>query len=444
MGACCGNDKPNTVEPGASSGRKRSVLLLCTAIAISLGFQYPVAKYIVNIGIDNYVTRSWQQGCMVYKTAALIERCAGQAGVYRSAFSALVFFLLAAFAVTCKRTANREAWPAKYIIFFFMVAAMCFVPNQPLFTTIYFNIARVGAVFFILFQQIIFVDIAHNWNDGWVERSNVAEMEEIGSGKKWLIAIVVSAAFIFLTSIVGWGLLFYFFGGCTTNAAFISLTIVLSLLVTFAQLTGNEGSLLASSLISVYATMLCYNAVSRNPNSACNPQLNSGDFLSIMIGLILTLVSLGYIGWSATVDTTLGIIDLSENDEGGENGDENDPISRSSDEKPKVVGVVANYESTTIEDQMESDDNETEDKYNKQVSGTLSNTWKLNIALAAVTCWFSMALTGFGSIQTIGTVGNPKIGEVDMWIIIASQWFVMLLYVWTLIAPRIFPNREFS
>lgn len=443
MGVCCGNDKPSTIAPGASSGRKRSVLLLCISIAIAFAFQYGVAKYIVNVSISNYLTSAWLDGCEDYETDALIESCAGLVGVYRSAFSALLFFFLATVAVACKRTANREAWPAKYTVFLFLVVAMCFVPNEPLFTSIFLNIARVGAVFFILFQQIIFVDLAHNWNDGWVERSNKAETEETGSGKKWLIAIIISVAFLFLISLVGWGLLFYFFGGCGTNAAFISLTIILSLLITAAQLTGNEGSLLASSLISAYATMLCYNAISKNPNAICNPQLKTNDVLSITIGIGLTIVSLGYVGWSATADCTLGTIEDDGDDD--ENGDINDPAAISfSEEKPKVVGVIANYESTAMIEDKKSRGEETEEVFDNRIFNTFSNNWKLNVALAAVTCWFSMALTDFGLIQADGIVANPEIGEVNMWIIIGSQWCALVLYTWTLIAPRVFPDREFS
>jgi hypothetical protein len=75
--------------------------------------------------------------------------------------------------------------------------------------------------------------MAHNWNDGWVEKSDWAESEELGSGKKWLIAILASAVFL---SIVGWALHFFFFGGCSTiNLAFISMTIFLVLFAIVAQ-----------------------------------------------------------------------------------------------------------------------------------------------------------------------------------------------------------------
>jgi serine incorporator 1/3 len=449
MNACCGNDKPSSVTPGASSGRKRSVLLLVLSIATAFAFQYGVAPAILDAPIDNIVTNAWKDGCEQYSdNVLLLERCAGQNGVYRSAFSALVLFLCFAVAVSCKRTFNREVWPAKYAIFLLLVAAMCCVPNQPLFSQIFLNIARIGGFIFILFQQIVFVDVAHNWNDGWVERSNKADAEESGSGQKWLTAILVSAVILFLASMVGWGLLFYFFAGCATNTAFITITIVLSVLVTACQLSGEEGSLLASSLISAYATMLCYNAVTKNPRHECNPQLGQDDVLSIIIGVGLTVVSIGYVGWSTTADKTLS-----------RGNDDNDDVaaagtaeltSSQTKEISKVGGLVTNYNSTT---QDEEDDTDAERQTKEagvaeeqvdSIPNSFSNNWKLNIALAVVTCWYSMALTGWGSIEANGTVANPQVGEVNMWIISSSQWFAMLLYCWTLCAPRLFPDRDFS
>lgn len=262
FGACCGNDKPSSVAPGAFSGRKRSVFLLVFVVALSFAFQYGISRLIVdyNPGFDNYVTKAWWSGCEDMATERLQLRCIGNNGVYRVGFSAAIFFFIAAIAVCINRTANRVAWPAKYILFVFLALGMCFVPNEPLFSPIYLNIARVGAVLFVVIQQVIFVDLAHNWNDGWVVKADKAEAEESGSGKKWLGAILFSAVFLFILSMVGWGLMFHFYGGCQLNTIFIAVTLVLCLLITVAQLTGEEGSLLASAIITAYATSLCYTA----------------------------------------------------------------------------------------------------------------------------------------------------------------------------------------
>jgi serine incorporator 1/3 len=266
MSACCGNDKASTIAPGAASGRKRSVLLLVLSIAIAFAFQYFVADFITKIAIPNYVTDAWTEGCDKYETELYVKRCVGQAGVFRSSASSTLFFILAAIGVACKRSANREAWPAKYALFLFLVLGTCFVPNDPIFLTVYLNIARVGAVFYIFVQQIILIDLAHNWNDSWVGRGDKAESEERGSGRKWLGAILVSAGIMFSVSIVGISLLYHFYAGCSNNTTFITVTLLMCLIITGTQLSGEEGSLLASSVISLYATSLCYSA------GACNSQ----------------------------------------------------------------------------------------------------------------------------------------------------------------------------
>uniref|UniRef100_A0A7R9X0V1 Serine incorporator n=2 Tax=Craspedostauros australis TaxID=1486917 RepID=A0A7R9X0V1_9STRA len=448
LGSCCGNDKPSSEAPGAHSGRKRSVFLLLIAIAIAFIFQYGVAPAVTDAPVSNYVTDAWLDGCEKYDEDILVDRCAGQAGVYRSAFSSTLFFILAAIGVACKPSANREAWIAKYTLFFFLELLMCFIPNEPLFLDVYLNIGRVGAALFIFIQQVILVDLAFNWNDSWVERSNKAEAEEVGSGRNWLIAIVVSAAMMFITSFVGWGLMIHYFAGCPDNNAFIAITIVLCVIITGAQLSGGEGSLLASSLITLYATSLCYSAVSKNPDRDCNPFLGEDDFLGIFIGVGFTVVALGYAGWSFTADQTF-------------NRDSQDEIENSNfdyrkktettnpDGERKVTGVVtygANNEDAGGDEESPSGGQNRSGSAGDEeaVPNTFSNSWRLNVILAIVSCWFAMSLTGWGAIKSGGTAANPQVGDVSMWMIIVSQWLVLLMYLWTLIAPRVFPDRDFS
>jgi hypothetical protein len=104
-----------------------------------------------------------------------------------------------------------------------------------------------------------------------------------------------------------------------------------------------------------------------------------------------------------------------------------------------VTGIVTNDNYGTTDD-----DAKDEDETAEEVPNTFSNNWKLNLVLGAVSCWFSMALTAWGSIEDEGDAANPQVGRVSMWVIIASQWLGLFLYLWTLVAPRLFPDREFS
>ena len=445
MGACLGNDKPSTIPPGVTSGRKRSVLLLVIALVLSLVFQYSVAPWIVENDWTGYLAENWLDGCEKFDDGSeLQDSCVGNNGVYRVGFAAVLFFVLAAIAVACKPTFNREVWPAKYVMFLFLCGITIFITNEPLFSDVYLNIARIGAIVFIMLQQVIIIDMAYSWNDSWVERSNDAEAEEAGAGRKCLAAILVSAITMFLLAIAGLVVLFTQFMGCKSNDSFIIVTLVMIVLITAAQLSGEDGNLLSSASVSLWAVFLCYTAVAKNPNDSCNPQTGEQDRVGIALGLVVTIISMCWTGWSWTAEEKLtSRSDLDEPQV---------PAGRASTstETRKISGIVTNGTYGTSADQEEGHNNEDNDDIDAEPSAAhnspklLSNSWKLNMMLASIICWMSMALTSWGEIVGDGTAANPSVGRVGMWIVISSQWLVLTLYLWTLMAPRIFPNRDFS
>jgi hypothetical protein len=81
------------------------------------------------------------------------------------------------------------------------------------------------------------VDVAYNWNKSWLAKSEKAEVDEgEGKGKKWLGAILAACALLYIGSITGIVLMYIYFGGCSTNDAFISITMLMTLLCTIVQL----------------------------------------------------------------------------------------------------------------------------------------------------------------------------------------------------------------
>lgn len=437
-GSCLGDEKAPNQPPSPHSGRKRSVLLLLVALAFAFVFQYAVAPnlqpgpVVVGIpGLGSYLIRAWSGGCAGLETEELQKQCSGNNGVYRAAGSAFLFFVLAAMAAACKPTANRGAWPAKYFLYVLLTVGTVFIPNDPIFSPIFLNIARVGSFTFVLFQQIILIDLAYNLNDSWVEKANKAELEEgEGKGKKWLGAILALCAILFIGSLVVLGLLFGYFSGCTTNTAFIAITLASGVVITAIQLKGEESSLLTTCVIVSYSTYLCFTAVSKNPDATCNPLLGENNIAGIVLGIGITLLSLTWTGWSYTAASKVGEEEAlkpgpaSRDGKGGEA-----PRSNEAGERD-VKGVVLDV------------DEESNVKEEEIPAGT--KTWKLNVILALISCWFAMALTGWGAIEYGGDAANPDVGRVSMWMIIISQWIALLLYLWTLVAPQIFPDREFS
>jgi len=155
--------------------------------------------------------------------------------------------------------------------------------------------------------------------------------------------------------------------------------------------------------------------------------------LGIFIGVTVTLISLAYTGWSYTADSTLG--------SKGDDHEQTTEPAAPKEGRSKIGGIVTNEENYGATD---GGDDEQDEVDASDIPDTFSNNWKLNVVLGTVSCWFSMAITAWGSIEDEGDAANPQVGKVSMWIIIGSQWLCLTLYLWTLMAPRLFPDRDFS
>jgi len=389
----------------------------------------------------------WTSGCAQYNeedTQDLYVQCVGNAAVYRPTFVSTVFFAICAGVTKMNPSMNREVWPAKIGIYLIGLAISMFLPNV-LFTGFYLLFMRVCAMVFIVIQQIILIDMAYNWNESWVEKSNRCESLEWGSGKKWLKAIVATSILMYLGCAVGIYFLYKYFMGCGGNTAVLTLTWIGILAITVVQLTCEEGSLLTTSVISAYMTYLAYSTVSKNPNAVCNPTLGSDDMWGIAVGLFFTMISLAWTGWSWTatnrlseegleVTRSLTPTDSSRPDASNLNLDVPfiDPADR------PTTGVVMQPNATTFAQ---------DEAFN---SGAGASIWKLNVVLVLISCWVAASLTGWGAISGgIGeegehTAANPLVGKFNMAMIAVSQNVALLMYLWTLLAPRLFPDREFA
>jgi hypothetical protein len=455
-----------------TTGRKRSVLLLALTILLALWFQYSVGPAIVSNnnsgdsdsdsagwfltifrwipGLGSTVRSAWYDPCIAYKDdEPLLAQCAGNAGVYRPCAVATLFYLLSAVATKVQPRLNREAWPAKYALFGISVFATLFLSSAVTFDGVYLWFARAGATLFLLLQQVILIDVAYNWNEDWVDRSDQADRLEYGSGSVWLQAIVATCVAFYIFTLTGIGLLYEYFGGCSENTWIITLTLLGVGALTAIQLSGSEGSLLTSSVVSLYAVYLAYSMVSKNPNQQCNPQLGGNDFWGIAIGLTLTALSLAWTGWSWTAEERL-------NAQGVQSAKPMAPSSSSSHNNNGNNGGNGGQGGANLDVPfLDPDDQPTSGMVmeSDQVMSSSSpmfgrDIWKLNIVMALISCFVAMTLTGFGSMETEldehENAANPTVGRFNMATIGISQWLAILLYVWTLLAPRIYPDYDFS
>lgn len=66
--------------------------------------------------------------------------------------------------------------------------------------------------------------------------------------------------------------------------------------------------------------------------------------------------------------------------------------------------------------------------------------WHFYMCLASI--YIAMLITNWTSANI--TTGELNSNDFGFWVRLILSWVTFLLYVWTLIAPRVFPDRDFT
>ena len=355
----------------------------------------------------NVITR--QSGYYVY--------CKGDAAVYRVSFVLACFFGIMTLGSMVSRGFHRGFWLIKVSFLAIMLIACLFIPNSFFDNTGYAWLARVVSVFFLVLQILVLIDFAYQWNDDWVERALDGPDED----RNWLYAILISAFVLYLVPTIGIPLLFTFYGECASSVAFSSVTILGILLFTGLtlcryQVVGEEGAILPAAVVAAYSTFVCWSALDSNPYPECKPSdvtTDSHHTVKLIIGMVMATLSLMWTTYSAST----GIEDLMTGDKTERDiGDEDSG-------RPLVEAGYAD----------DDDEDWSEDRL-----------WLFHLILTTASMYMAMLLTNWGASDYAKGNEDGKVGLASMWVKIISQWFTMLLYVWSLIAPRVLGEwREF-
>uniref|UniRef100_A0A803QN50 Serinc-domain containing serine and sphingolipid biosynthesis protein n=1 Tax=Cannabis sativa TaxID=3483 RepID=A0A803QN50_CANSA len=273
----------------------------------------------------------------------------------------------------------------------------------------FMTISKFGSGLFLLVQVVLLLDFVHRWNDTWVGYDE----------RFWFIALFVVSLFCYLASFVFSGLLFHWFTpsghDCGLNTFFIVMTLISVFVFAIVALhPAVNGSILPASVLSVYCTYLCYSALSSEPRDyECNGLHKHSKAVStgtLTLGLCTTVLSVVYSAVRAGSSTTL----LSP------------PGSpRAGSEKPLLpLDKAAEHE---------------EKEKSKPVSYSYS-FFHLIFSLASM--YSAMLLTGWST--SVGASGKlVDVGWPSVWVRIITGWVTAALYIWSLIAPIMFPEREF-
>ncbi|XP_061093825.1 serine incorporator 1 [Conger conger] len=364
----------------------------------------------------------------------------GYKSVYRLCFSmACFFFLFSALMIRVRSSRDPRAalqngfWFFKFLVLIGITVGAFFIPDGT-FHTVWFYFGVVGSFIFIVIQLILLIDFAHSWNQAWVQNA------EEGNGRCWfagLLTFTVLHYALAFTAVV----LFYLYytqpDNCTEHKVFISVNLILTIIISIISILPKvqevqpQSGLLQSSLITLYTMYITWSAMTNNPDRKCNPSLLSlvtnttsappsptpapgqvqwWDAQGI-VGLVIFLFCTLYASIRSSNNTQVNKLMQTEEGSGGVPGGEvgEDGFRRAVDNEEEAVSYSYSF---------------------------------FHFCLCLASLYIMMTLTNWYQPDSSTQAMLSRMPAV--WVKISSSWLGLGLYLWTLVAPLILTNRDFS
>lgn len=439
---------------GSSAGTKfmYAGLLLATVIMSCLMLAPGVQTWLTKVPFcaeaDTMTAKGLQYFSKIKRVQIKCVDAIGYLAVYRLCFVVTVFFLIMA-AIMIRVRSSRDPrgglqngfWGIKYLLLIGgCVGAFC-IPHGAFGPTwMYFGL--VGGFLFILVQLVLIVDFAHSWAESWQE--NYAST----SNQNWFYALLATTAAFFVLAFIGIVLSYQFYTGqhigqCKLHEFFITFNLLLcvalsvvSVLPVIQEHQPNSG-LLQASFVSLYIIYLTWSAMTNQPDKGCKPDLaallgrNSStvgsavaaadkrpamDTASIF-GLVLWFACVLYASISSSSGSQAARLTMS-----------SDRVTLTSDaEAPSRSGA----EPTAAGSGDEGDG--------------VSYNWSLfHLMFALATLYVMMTLTNWYSPGKDVDLQSISANMSAVWVKIISAWLCFTIYMWTLVAPVLLPDRDFA
>lgn len=352
--------------------------------------------------------------------------CQGPIAVYRLTWALALFHLtLALLVVGVKDRGEGRAiihsdWYSLKLLFFALLLAAAFsLPTSFFFT--YGEVALFGAAVFIVLQLLMLVDFAHTLNEGWVGGY------ELSGDRKYMVYLAVSTFLCYSVLLVLSVLMYvYHMGPQTwTSPFFITLNIVLCLCITLASVhpaiqkieRSTPVGLFQAAFVSSYSTYLVFSGLMDNTESSAL------QTTTLVMGSVFIILCVGY--------TAIRI-----------SGHEDTYLGNSTDSAS--VNLMIEDEDEDGEGEEKKKKKEKEAAEEKEESGPVSYSYSFfHLVFCFGACYVCMLLTSWATISgdEKGTIRVDS-GQMSMWVKMITSWIVMALYLWTLIAPMVLPNRQ--
>jgi len=356
--------------------------------------------------------------------------CLGNQAVYRVSFGCALIFFLIAFCVAIYPGFHYDYWSFKMFGYSAAIIVSFFIPN--VFFSGYAEFARVVSIFFLVLQIVILIDFAYDLHEFLLE-DKIGGESEVEENKGWKCTYLAICLLFFCGAITGCGVLYHYFGICDLHKFFISFTLVLGIISTFISIMEKtQVGLLVPSIVFAYCTYITWQSMYSNPDESCNQYNTTFENPGmVIVGIIITAISLTYTSWSAGVSAPNLFRRSSEHTE--DNAAELDSKKAKEKEKEKDTEDPATPAKQSGSDIPASENPAAGKGY-----------WFFHAVMAMGSVYMAMLLTNWGTSEDGGQNENVDVSKESMWIKIVSVWVTYVLFLWTITAPLMCSDREFG
>ncbi|XP_075868688.1 serine incorporator 2 [Nelusetta ayraudi] len=363
----------------------------------------------------------------------------GYKSVYRMCFAMTCFFFFFSAIMLGVRSSKEPRaalqngfWFFKFLILVGITVGAFFIPDGT-FHTVWFYFGVIGSFIFIIIQLILLIDFAHSWNKLWVENA------ENGNKKCWFAGLL-SFTILYYALAIAAVVLFYIYytkpDDCTEHKVFISLNLIFCIIISVVSILPKvqdaqpHSGLLQASIISLYTMYVTWSAMTNNPNRECNPSL-----LSLVANVSTT---------SSPTDQTYGTVQW---------WDAQGIVgliiflfctlyaSIRSSSNVQVNKLMQTEAGRAVEEGVVGEDGLRRAVDNEEDGVTYSYTvFHLHLCLASL--YIMMTLTNWYQPDTSTQTMQSSMPAV--WVKMSSSWLGLGLFLWTLVAPLLLPDRDFS
>lgn len=465
LASCCGSS--NDKGCGPTAAKLGFVALVMMSVFLAVIFR--------NYGIDTL------KDYYAFEDACTVEACLENSVVYRFSFLNVIFFaIMALFTAGCEYL-HLKMWGIKIPLYFIIMACTFFMKNSAF--NDYEEVARVFSIIFLFLQVILLLDFSFELDYLLISKANETDEKRgldpedgcLGYCKNWIrIAYLVLLLGIW-GSTIGFWIAMYDQFDCSFAQGMTSFVLVITIVL---QVLGNvAGEYMASksedgqgsgtlpcAVGGLYATWLTFSALTSNPDRECNPFSETDNDTSMWIGVIFSAVSIGYMGYSFSnnIFAALGCCQKGGccqecgdawcyEDEKKSGSDSSRRLSDSSSMHAAAAGDVEadKDENTPVRNSSPASNNSEERQLSETGKCGKRGAERVVFHITMCTCGFYMAmvLTNWAKQPKDNNWDQStdlNVSDESMWIKLGSMFMTIALYFWIIVAPFLFPNRDFG